>query len=221
MTTPGPTTLPVTGTGLAGRTLALTFDDGPHPVSTPALLDVLHRHGVRAVFCLWGDHVRAHPEIVRRIVAAGHVLGNHSMHHDDLSAWSPDRVRADLLEAAAAVEDAAPGVAVPYFRAPFGAWGASPGVAVQLGMQPLGWSLDVEDWDPPPPADVLLQRLADGVTPGGVVLLHDGGGDRSGTVEAVDRLVPRLLAGGWELTLPSPGGGPVGEASPGARGDQA
>ncbi|MBB2923269.1 polysaccharide deacetylase family protein [Cellulomonas cellasea] len=199
----GPTTRLVEGTGVPGRTVALTFDDGPHPVSTPALLDVLARHGVRAVFCLWGDHVRAHPELVRRVVAEGHVLGNHSMHHDDLSGWDADRVRDDLRETAEAIEAAAPGAPVPYFRAPFGAWGATPEVAAGLGMQPLGWSLEVADWDPPPPADELLRRLEEGVTPGGVVLLHDGGGDRSATVEAVSRLVPRLLAAGWTFTLPA------------------
>lgn len=200
---PAPTPRLVERTGAPGRTLALTFDDGPHPVTTPLLLDVLRQHDVRAVFCLWGAHVRAHPELVRRVVAEGHVLGNHSMHHDDLSGWEPERVRADLLETAAAIEAAAPGVPVPYFRAPFGAWGATPQVAAGLGMQPLGWALAVGDWDPPPPAGTLLRRLEDGVTPGAVVLLHDGGGDRSATVEAVRRLVPGLQARGWTFTLPA------------------
>lgn len=193
----------VTSTGRAGSTLALTFDDGPHPVTTPALLDVLRRHDVRAVFCLWGDHVRDHPALVRRIVAEGHTLGNHSMHHDDLSGWDPEQIRADLLETDAAIQDAAPGSPVPWFRAPFGAWGPTPQVAASLGMRSLGWSLDVADWDPAPPADELLQRLQDGVAPGGIVLLHDGGGDRRGTVEAVDRLLPVLLADDWTLTLPT------------------
>ena len=193
----------VTGTGRSGDTLALTFDDGPHPVTTPALLDVLRRHDVRAVFCLWGDHVRQHPELVRRIVAEGHCLGNHSMHHDDLGGRAPEQIAADLLETNAAIEDAAPGSSVPWFRAPFGAWGASTDVAASLGMRSLGWSLDVADWDPPPSADELLKRLQDGVTPGGVVLLHDGGGDRRGTVEAVQRLLPGLLARNWTLTLPT------------------
>lgn len=193
----------VTGTGRPGQSIALTFDDGPHPVTTPVLLDVLALHDVRAVFCLWGDHVREHPDLVRRIVAEGHTLGNHSMHHDDLGDWTPERIEADLRETLAAIDVAAPGTPVPWFRAPYGSWGATPQVAGSLGMRSLGWSLDVADWDPAPPAEVLLGRLLEGIAPGGVVLLHDGGGDRRGTVEAVKRLLPSLLDGGWTFTVPA------------------
>jgi peptidoglycan/xylan/chitin deacetylase (PgdA/CDA1 family) len=198
-----PTATPVERTAEGGRTVALTFDDGPNPADTPRLLDVLRAHDVRAVFCLWGDHVRAHPALVRRIVAEGHELGNHSMHHDDMADWPAERIRADLAETHAAIQDAAPGAAVPWFRAPFGHWGGSPAVAAGMGMQPLGWSLVPGDWDPPGAAE-LTRRLADGITPGGVVLLHDGGGDRSQTVAAVARIVPAFQARGWRFTLPAP-----------------
>jgi peptidoglycan/xylan/chitin deacetylase (PgdA/CDA1 family) len=184
--------------------VALTFDDGPHPVHTPRLLSVLRAHQVTAVFCLWGAHVLEHPDVVRRIVADGHVLGNHGMHHDDLSGWPADRVRADLLATSAAVAAAVPGVPIPYFRAPFGNWGRSPQVARALGMVPLGWRLDVADWVPPG-AGELLRRLEAGLTPGAVVLLHDAGGDRSQTVDAVEQLVPRLRERGWSFTLPAAG----------------
>jgi peptidoglycan/xylan/chitin deacetylase (PgdA/CDA1 family) len=188
-----------------GHVVSLTFDDGPNPADTPRLLEVLRRHRVQAVFCLWGDHVDRHPDIVRRVVAAGHVLGNHSMHHDDLSAASPDRIRADLVATTAAIRRAVPGARVPYFRAPYGAWGQTPTVAAALGMQPLGWRLAVTDWEPPG-TDVLVRRLRDGITPGAVVLLHDGGGDRRQTVEAVDRIIPELRARGWRFALPEPPG---------------
>ncbi len=187
----------------AGRVLSLTFDDGPDLRATPRLLDVLAAHAVPAVFFLWGDHVRDHPAVVRSLCAAGHVLGNHSMHHDDLASWSSDDVRADLLEMNAAIAAAAPGAPVHWFRAPYGSWGASPDVAAALGMQPLGWQLAVEDWEPTG-VDELVRRLESGIEPGGVVLLHDGGGDRTQTVDAVERLLPRLLSGGWSFTLPAP-----------------
>lgn len=191
----------VTTTGAAGRTFGLTFDDGPNPPDTLRLLDVLDDLGVRAVFCLVGEQVRAHPEVAARIAAAGHVLGNHSLRHDDLGEADEDQVRADLAETSTLITEAT-GVAPTYFRAPFGHWGVTPDVAGELGMVPLGWELAVEDWLEPG-ADALVERIRTGLEPGGVVLLHDGGGDRSGTVDAVARVVPALLADGWTAALPA------------------
>lgn len=189
-------------TGRDGRTVALTFDDGPDPVHTPRLLDVLRAKRVTAVFCLWGAHVREHPELVRRIAAEGHVLCNHTMNHDDMSTWTPERIRADLVATREAIHAAVPWAPVRYFRAPYGAWGRTPEVAAALGMQPLGWRLAIGDWEPPG-TDELVDRLLTGVTPGAVVLMHDGGGDRSQTVDAVDRVVPLLRADGWRFTRPA------------------
>lgn len=200
--THGPTTEIVDSTRPGGRTVALTFDDGPDPQNTPKLLAVLRRNHVRAVFCLWGEHVRQHPALVRRIVAEGHLLCNHSMNHDDLSTWTPEAIRADLLATNAAIRDAVPWAHIPYFRAPYGAWGDSPTVAAGLGMQPLGWRLAIGDWEPPG-TDVLVDRLLTGITPGAVVLLHDGGGDRGQTVAAVAEVIPTLRAQGWHLTRPA------------------
>ena len=182
------------------RTFALTFDDGPNPPDTERLLDVLAGHGVTAVFCLVGEVVRAHPEVAAHVAAAGHVLGNHSLRHDDMGEWTTERVRADITETTAIIDDAT-GAPVPFFRAPFGNWGASESVAEELGMTPLGWQLAVEDWLAPP-ADTLVERVRVGLEPAGVVLLHDGGGDRSSTVTAVRRLLPLLLGEGWEAALP-------------------
>jgi peptidoglycan/xylan/chitin deacetylase (PgdA/CDA1 family) len=183
-----------------GRTLALTFDDGPNPPDTVDLLDLLAREGVRAVFFLVGEHVEAHPEIVRRVVADGHVLGNHSFRHDDLQDADADAVRADLARTLAAIRTAVPSAEVPFFRAPFGRWGGTVAVAAELGMRSVGWSLSVQDWEPPG-VEELVRRLG-AVEPAGIVLLHDGGGDRSQTVQAVATLVPRLRDAGWTFTVP-------------------
>ncbi|MGC9671184.1 polysaccharide deacetylase family protein [Planosporangium sp. 12N6] len=185
-----------------GNVVSYTFDDGPNPADTLRLLAVLRRHHVKAVFCLWGDHVKEHPEVVRRIVADGHTLCNHTMHHDDMGAWPADRIRADLVETSAVIRRAVPGARIPYFRAPYGSWGETPTVAAQLGMQPLGWRLAIGDWEPPG-TEELVGRLTEGVTPGAVVLMHDGGGDRSQTVEAVDRTIPAFRARGWRFALPA------------------
>ncbi|KAF4408060.1 polysaccharide deacetylase family protein [Streptomyces lycii] len=187
-----------------GRSVALTFDDGPNPTDTPRLLEVLREHRVKAVFCLWGEHVEQHPEVVRAIVADGHALCNHTMRHDDISAWSPERIRADLRQTNEAIRRAVPGSApVRWFRAPYGSWGEhAADVAAGMGMQPLGWRLDIADWEPPG-TDELVRRLEEGITPGAVVLLHDGGGDRSQTVEAVDRVIPVFKDHGWRFDRPA------------------
>jgi peptidoglycan/xylan/chitin deacetylase (PgdA/CDA1 family) len=184
----------------AARTVALTFDDGPNPPDTLDLLDLLAREQVRAVFCLVGAQVMAHPEVAHRIVREGHVLANHSFRHDDLEEWAPEAVRADLERTLAAIHDAAPDVGVPFFRAPYGHWGRTIQVAGELGMRPLGWQLAVWDWEPPGVAE-LVRRMS-GVVPGGVLLLHDGGGDRSQTVAAVAEFIPRMRSDGWTFTVP-------------------
>jgi peptidoglycan/xylan/chitin deacetylase (PgdA/CDA1 family) len=184
-----------------GNVVSFTFDDGPNPPDTYPLLAVLRRHHVRAVFCLVGDQVKAHPEVVRAIARAGHVLCNHSMHHDDMGTWTDDQIRADLQATSALIRQAVPHAKIEYFRAPFGSWGGAPAVAASLGMQPLGWRFDIEDWLMPG-TDVLVQRLRDRITPGAVVLMHDGGGDRSQTVAAVDQVIPEYQSQGWRFTLP-------------------
>ncbi len=191
----------ITTTQQDGEWVALTFDDGPDPVHTPALLAVLERHHVKATFCLWGDHVKRHPEIVRDIRNAGHRLCNHTMHHDNMSSWAPEQIRPDLLATSAAIRDAAPGAHIPYFRAPYGAWGQTPQVAAQLGMQPLGWKTLIVDWEPPG-ADILTQRLLDAAQPGAVILMHDAPGDRGQTVTAVDRAIPVLKERGFRFGWP-------------------
>ena len=195
----------VTTTQQEGQVAALTFDDGPNPLDTPRLLEVLRENHVKAVFCLWGDYVVQNPDLVRQIVAAGHTLCNHTMHHDNLADWSPEAIRADLEQTSAAIHAIVPHEDIPYFRAPYGSWGASPQVAAELGMQPLGWAVTIEDWETQD-ADVLADRLETRIrqNPGGVVLMHDGPTMyRSGTVEAVARVVPELKAEGWRFVQPA------------------
>ena len=96
---------------------------------------MLKENHVKAVFCLWGDIVKQYPQLVREIVAGGHTLCNHMMHHDNIAGWSAEAVRADLEATSALLHEVAPNVPIPYFRAPYGAWGESPQVAADLGMQ--------------------------------------------------------------------------------------
>jgi peptidoglycan-N-acetylglucosamine deacetylase len=179
--------------------IALTFDDGPNDAATPELLDLLARHGVRATFFAMGNFARLRPELVRRVVAEGHLLGNHTMSHPALSIASGARVRAELAECNAVLEEIT-GKAVRYFRPPFGA--RRPLVlraARELGLTPVMWNVTGYDWEPIG-VEGILANLERGIARNRArrrasnLLLHDGGHRAMGTVRrdtvaAVERLL--------------------------------
>lgn len=173
--------------------VALTFDDGPDPTWTPQVLDLLRQHGVKATFCVVGVHVRDHPQLVARIVREGHTLCNHSWQHDlKLGRKPADQISADLARTTAAIRKAVPNARIPYYRQPGGLWSAAVvNVAKQMGMTPLGWAVDPEDWAKPG-TPVIISRVTQRTHPGSIVLLHDGGGNRSETLAACRTLIPSL-----------------------------
>ncbi|MPZ28703.1 MAG: polysaccharide deacetylase family protein [Micromonosporaceae bacterium] len=199
-TGPGKPPLPMTGSGPHGtlRTtgqpfVALTFDDGPDPRWTPEVLELLRTYGVKATFCVVGELVSAYPDLVRQIGADGHTICNHSWGHDvGLGSRPRAAIRADLHRTNVAIQAAAPGARVSYYRQPGGAWTRRVvEVAEELGMSSLHWAVDPQDWSQPG-----ARQIADAVTAdtgaGEIVLLHDGGGQRNGTVRALDRFLPEL-----------------------------
>ncbi|GAA4457031.1 hypothetical protein GCM10023170_052630 [Phytohabitans houttuyneae] len=173
--------------------VALTFDDGPDPSQTPQALAMLRRHGVKATFCLVGINVTAFPGLVRQIAGDGHTLCNHSWEHDvRLGVRSRASIRADLARTNKAIRDAAPGARVSYYRQPGGAWTASiVAVSRELGMTPLHWTVDPQDWRKPG-AGSIASTVNSGTTRGAIVLLHDAGGDRRGTIAALRSILPNL-----------------------------
>jgi membrane peptidoglycan carboxypeptidase len=191
---------PVIHTAHQGKRLALTFDDGPSAY-TGEVLDLLAEHDIKAVFCMVGEEVTENPEMVRRVVAEGHKLCNHSWKHDDLGVLSQADARADLQKTQDALAKAVPGETVTWFRAPFGSWGASAKAGVAMHMTPLGWVVDPDDWTMPG-ADVIRDRINKQLTERAVVLVHDGGGDRGQTVAALRKLIPELIDDGWKFDLP-------------------
>jgi peptidoglycan-N-acetylglucosamine deacetylase len=182
--------------------VALTFDDGPDPNYTPKVLDLLRKHNVKATFCLVGVQVKEFPQLVRDIVADGHTLCNHTWKHDTkLGTKSEDAIRADMQKTQDAILAAAPGASVRYFRHPGGMWTPrAVKIAQELGMASIGWDVDTSDWNiakypaGPTMRDHILEVLRSGVKPGSIVLSHDAGGDRSGTLAAYEIALPELAA---------------------------
>jgi peptidoglycan/xylan/chitin deacetylase (PgdA/CDA1 family) len=179
--------------------VALTYDDGPNPSVTPALLDVLAKHKVQATFFLIGGFVRQCPQLVREVRAAGHIIGNHTMTHPWLAWQSAARIREELSGTSAVIEDAL-GEPVKFFRAPHGA--RRPVVlsaAREMGMTPVQWNLICGDWKPLG-VDELYGRMEGGLMRhrrrgyATNLVLHDGGhlglgADRMDTVRATERFV--------------------------------
>ncbi|HEY6445574.1 MAG TPA: polysaccharide deacetylase family protein [Acidobacteriaceae bacterium] len=184
---------------------ALTFDDGPNDPWTPRLLELLAQHNVRATFFLIGEFVRERPALVRQIVAAGHLIGNHTATHPWLPLLSNKQVRNQLAFCNATIEEAT-GQRVHYFRPPHGA--RRPGVlraARGLGLTPVLWNAMGYDWRRPP-AETIAGHLARGIARnqqrgrGSNLLLHDGGhtgvgADRSRSVEAVRLILAQYPPG--------------------------
>ncbi|HEX5595895.1 MAG TPA: polysaccharide deacetylase family protein [Micromonosporaceae bacterium] len=173
--------------------VALTFDDGPHPVWTPQILDALRAAKVSATFCVVGSQAERHPELIARIVREGHTLCNHTWRHEfDLGTRPEAEIRANLERTNRAIRRGAPDAPIKYFRHPGGKWTpAAVDVAHDLGMRALHWDVDPQDWAQPG-AGVITKRVLDRARSGSIVLLHDGGGDRSGTLQACSGLLSTL-----------------------------
>jgi peptidoglycan/xylan/chitin deacetylase (PgdA/CDA1 family) len=173
----------------------LTFDDGPDPRYTPEVLALLRQYRIKATFCLIGVNVIEFPQLVRAIDAEGHTLCNHSWVHDTgLGNRSYSTIASDMARTNEAIRAAAPGSRVSYFRHPGGAWTqAAVNSARQLGMTSLHWDVDPRDWLKPGPR-AISNTVTGSTQAGSIVLLHDGGGDRLGTVEALRSILPNLVS---------------------------
>jgi len=180
--------------GPAGtQAVALTFDDGPHPEHTPRILDLLEANGIRGTFFLVGDLIDRHPELVRRMVGAGHEIGNHSMHHRAFAAMPIER-QIEEIEAADRLLTGIDGRPRHWFRPPQGRVPLRLLVALARRRHPLAmWTLDSFDYRGDG-VDAVLQRFEERpVRTGDVVLFHD---DNAHTVAAIARLLPAWRAQG-------------------------
>ena len=181
--------------------LALTFDDGPNPAWTPQLLDILARHRARATFFMVGKWVKAEPELARRVLAAGHTIGNHSWSHPNLARTSAGRVREELRRTSDQLAQTL-GAEVKLFRPPYGARRpAVLSIARELGLEPVTWNAMTSDWSNPSAdsiAAALMHKIEANVKHGMAsnIVLHDGhhrtlGANREPSVNAARKILER------------------------------
>jgi peptidoglycan/xylan/chitin deacetylase (PgdA/CDA1 family) len=177
--------------------VALTFDDGPSEANTPRLLDLLDRHGARATFFVVGEEVQGNEGILRRAVADGHELGNHTFSHPHTHALTRAELRDELVLTNDAIATAS--AEVRFVRPPFGKdRRRTAAIAAELGLRVALWSVDSGD-SRGRTTDEVVAHVTGGALPGAIVLLHDGGDDRPTTLTACERIVPALRAAGLEL----------------------
>lgn len=187
--------------GGGARRIALTFDDGPSPY-TQRILDTLQRGGAKATFFVLGSQIAEHPIPLQRAVAAGHAIANHSWSHADLTRLGAGGVAEELRRTNRALEDA--GIPQPrLFRPPYGAYDERTlGAARREGMLTTLWTVDTNDYRASDP-QAMARQVLDAAQPGAIVLMHDGGGDRTVTGRALPLIVRGLAREGYEMvTLP-------------------
>lgn len=178
------------------KLVALTFDDGPWPASTEAILSALEREDVPATFFMLGLQAKRYPRIARLVSTAGHQVGNHTYSHSQLSALSGADAWKDIQWGQKAILKATGHPAV-WFRPPYGDVDTrSLNVARQLSQRVVMWTVDSRDWERPG-ADVISGNVLRAVRPGAIVLMHDGGGDRAQTVQALPGIIRELKRRGY------------------------
>ena len=189
------------------KQIALTYDDGPNDPHTLRLMEVLAKDNIRATFFLIGRYVELRPDIVRDLLKAGHVLGNHTFTHPHLIVTGTAKTRTELEQCQRAVQEAT-GETPRLFRPPFG--GRRPAtlrIARSLGLQPVMWNVTSWDWKAPPAAKI-VQTCNGQMRGGDVILMHDGshiapGADRWQTVVATHLLIEHWRAKDYQfVTVP-------------------
>jgi peptidoglycan/xylan/chitin deacetylase (PgdA/CDA1 family) len=194
--TPTPTASPPTPTlPPAGRVIYFTFDDGQASVYTVQILDLLARYDARATFFILGQHLSRYPEIRQAQVSAGHTLANHTWDHVNLDGID----RARFLDEIVKTQEILGADATPCLRPPYGASDAFTRVwAEEIGMRIVMWDIDTRDWARPGVEEIAASIISS-ARPGAVVLMHDGGGDRSQTVAALEVALRDLSEQGYRF----------------------
>ena len=184
------------------KVIALTFDDGPWPKTTAQVLAILKQNNIKATFFLVGQPLESFPDIAKQVVADGHAIGNHTWHH-----WykmMSDETATTEIEYTSALIYRITGVKTSLFRPPGGFLkNGLAKYAKQRHDAVIMWSISAADTDPHAQVPSLINNVVKGAKPGGIVLMHDGGGDHSKTVKALPEIISGLKAQGYRfVTLP-------------------
>ncbi|WP_189491838.1 polysaccharide deacetylase family protein [Streptomyces antnestii] len=183
------------------KIIVLSFDDGPDPAYTPGILRTLREYDVRAMFFVCGEQAEWNKDLLREMADDGHVIGNHTWTHPLLTKMSRSAVRYEIERTCEIIDDTT-GEPPAWFRAPYGAWNRNVfRVGAELGMEPLAWTVDTNDWMEPGTRSI-IRAVRDGAAPGVVVLSHDAGGNRSQSVAALRTYLPELLDSGYRVAVP-------------------
>ncbi|MDF1849646.1 MAG: polysaccharide deacetylase family protein [Verrucomicrobiales bacterium] len=178
------------------KVIAITFDDGPHGQNTPRLLDMLKKRNIKATFYVVGNMVTYNPQILRRMIAEGHEIGNHTVSHGNLARMSNSALRTELQKAHDQILKET-GIEPRTMRPPGGAITRDQKqfMLEEFGYPTILWSVDPMDWKKPGPS-VVTRRLLDGAAPGGILLVHDL---HKATVDAMPATLDGLLAQGYRF----------------------
>ncbi|HEY3445833.1 MAG TPA: polysaccharide deacetylase family protein [Myxococcales bacterium] len=188
------------------KVVSLTFDDGPHPVNTPRVLEILKKHDVKATFFVTGEGVLKQPDLIRRIVAEGHTLGNHTFTHANLSKLTPAQAKVELEKTQAAI-DKVLGYHYPIsvVRPPYGAGPAVARAAMEPGQKIVLWNVDSNDWRYKNDDAKIMENIFAGSNSvqarGGTILMHD---IQPQTVRVLDDVISRLQKQGFDIQMVTP-----------------
>ena len=172
--------------------VALTFDDGPHPVCTPQLLDGLKKRDVKVTFFVTGENVESYPEIVKRASEDGHLIGNHTFHHVQLTAANSDDFKKEIISTNDIIQEVT-GKETSFIRPPYGSWDKK--YEKELNMFPVLWDVDPLDWCSTNVDNIVRSVLA-GTKENSIILMHDS---YDSTVTAALQVVDILKAEGYEF----------------------
>ena len=174
------------------KRIALTFDDGPHPIYTPQMLELLKEEQVPATFFLLGENVELYGDVVKEIAKEGHLIGNHTYHHVQITSLSLEEACKEIQETSDLIEELT-GTGTEYVRPPFGTWNEE--LEERLNLIPVMWSIDTKDWTTQN-VDWIVRETVKHAEDHDIILMHDS---YQSTVDAVKRVIEQLEAEGFEF----------------------